>query len=680
MFKNIEDLEKWQEIDETNLPINEKEELNRKIEKITSLTKFLNFNAMLYYNGKEPYTSDEAYDATLRELEMLENETGFRLENSPTKKVGYEVLNKLQKKILPRKMLSLDKIKNDIDKVKKWIGKEEVMMTLKLDGLSCMLEYKKGKLVGCYTRGNGTEGTNVTEMVKKLPSIQNVLGREVDLLILGEIIIRKDKFDKINRSRVKNGENEFANPRNLASGTLLSLDTSLGVKRHLEFIAFDYIGNLYEEPYIKRETQSCKISDLRSLIFNVPSNVVLNTVNNIEEEINKLKNISIKENYPIDGIVISYNKEEKREKCKPTEKFPTHSIAFKFEDEFEETVLLDVEWSMSRTGILTPIAIFETVEIDGTSVSRASLHNLSMVKLLELGIGDIIKVTKANQIIPQVIGNKTRSNNLNVIEKCPHCDNSLEIIGENSFELVCKNNNCSQQQLLKINHFLSKDALNTKGLSEKILSKLMKYGEIKDIYDVLNLPNKREYLIKKNYPTLGRKVINNICEAIQSSCNTTLDRFIIGLGIDGVGKKVAKDISKRYKNIENLMNNISIDNLKTINGISDSARTIYRGFMDSVEHIENLLKYIEIENIEKVKSSGLLEGKVFVFTGKTDTFKNRKEVELFIELNGGVLASSVSKNTSFLICNSEENSSKYKKAKELSVEIITDKQLKDMVN
>lgn len=648
-------------------------EMQKEVE-IVRLTNLLNESANMYYNGLTPTLSDVEYDNFLSKLEELEKETGYQLDNSPTKRVGFTVLDSIPKKVLPKSMLSLDKVKNDVNALKSWIKNNQVVMSLKLDGLSCMLEYVEGVLVGCYTRGNGIEGSNVTGMVKSLPSVPNVLEEKISMLVIGEVIIRKHNFDRVNEQRVKNGESLFANPRNLASGTLLSLDTSLGKERGLEFVAFDrYCDEI--------ENQIDKVQILEAYGFMVAPSVLLEGRNEKYEEVIEYYRLLASEmGLPIDGVVFAYNDYYVRAKCKPTDKYPTSSIAYKFEDEYEETVLRDIEWSISRNGVLTPVAIFDTVELDGTEVSRANLHNVSILRALELGIGDTIKVVKANQIIPQVVENMTRSDEYELPKNCPHCGSKTETVGDTSLELICTNKNCTERQLLEINHFLSKDALNAKGISEKILKKLISFREVANLYDVLELPSKREYLIKRNYPTLGRKTINNICDSIETACNTTLDRFLIGLGIDGVGKKVAKDIAKKYSTIDNLMNNISIKGLRLLEGIDATAESIYNSLVENSSHIEELLKYVKFEEVEsETKSGNSLEGKTFVFTGKTIEFKNRSECENFVISNGGKMSGSVSAKTNYLICNGVENSSKYKKATELGIPIITEKELLEMV-
>lgn len=650
---------------------------------VVSLTNILNESACKYYNGLIPTLSDNEYDAMLERLEILEKETGLQLPNSPLRRVGFEVLDSIPKKKLPQKMLSLDKLKNnDFKGLMKWMGNKICILTLKLDGLSCMLEYKEGKLIGAYTRGNGIEGSNVTEIVSSLPSVPNYI-ENFSGLVVGEVLIRKSNFDRVNKIQQEKGLPQFANPRNLASGTLMSLDTKLGRDRGLEFIGFDIFdinGYYVEKGY--NDTQENKLCLIKDLGFQRPAYDLFGGVESqivVEGYIDALKRIAELDGLPIDGIVIGINNMYEREVCKPTSKYPTHSIAFKFTDEYEDTVLRDIEWSMSRNEILTPVAIFDTVILDGTEVSRANIHNVSILRALELGIGDTIRVVKANQIIPQVVKNLTKSDTYELPSKCPYCNGDIEIIGENSLEIKCTNINCQEHQVLKINHFLSKEALNAKGVSEKIIKKLMSFGEIENIYDVLALPKKREELIKKNYPSFGRKAINNICDAIEKASNTTLDRFLIGLGIEHLGVKVSRDIVKKYPSIDELLN-MTIDGLKTIGGIDATARSIYNQINNNREHIEKLLKYVNIENKETNMSTGnALEGKVFVFTGKTKEFKNRKFVEEFVIENGGKMASSVSSKTSYLICNEVETTSKYKKAQELGIEIISDSQLKEMV-
>lgn len=654
-------------------------EVVKGLENIIALTSVLNESANKYYNGLTPTLSDAEYDSMLTRLEELEAETGIQLHNSPLKRVGFEVLDSIPKKKLPRKMLSLDKIKDDYKALVKWIRKRVCLVMLKLDGLSCMLEYENGILVSCYTRGNGVEGSDVTTMVSSLPSVPNYIGGFTGYVI-GELLIRESNFKRVNKEQEELGQESFANARNLATGTVLSLDTKLGRERGLEFIGFDVFGNL--ENVSSQEDKLHWIEDNKINIphFDIISGVETDVV--LEGYIISLKKMAEEQGVPIDGVVIGLNNIEAREGCKPTSKFPTHSIAFKFEDEYEESTVRDIEWSISRNGVLTPVAIFDTIILDGTEVSRANVHNVSILRSLEIGIGDNVKVVKANQIIPQIIENKTKSDSYEIPTVCPCCKSELRLDGDSVLVLRCDNvnGNCTEQEILKINHFLSKEALNAKGVSEKILKKLMSFGEISNIYDVFELPKRREELIKKNYPSMGRKTINNICDAIETSSNTTLERFLIGLGIDGVGSKVARDIVKKYPTVYDLYTSLSITGLKGIEGIDSTAESIYRGFKENFEHINKLLTYINIENVsQKVNGSSSLEGKIFVFTGKTSEFKNRKEVEEFIVTNGGKMSGSVSSKTSYLICNAVETSSKYKKAQELGIEIITDKQLKDMV-
>lgn len=650
------------------------------IEEIVSLTNLLNDSANKYYNGFEPTLTDVEYDNLLEKLQMKEKEVGVQLPNSPTRRVGFTVLDNIPKRTLDRPMLSLDKIKNDFDALMKRIkGKQSILM-LKLDGLSCQLKYEDGKLVSASTRGNGVEGSDVTEMVKTLPSVPNQLKNNFTGLIIGEIIIRKHNFDIINQKRVIDGLEEYANIRNLATGTLLSLDTKLGRERCLELVAFDMTG--YNDEIVT--TQDFILDEIDGLGFQTPYYDIyagLEPKTVVEGYITSLKAQANEAGIPIDGIVIGLNNLEARSKCKPTDKYPTHSVAFKFEDEYEITRIVDIETNVSRTGILTPVAIVEPVILDGTEVSRASLHNVSILRAHEIGIGDEVKIVKANQIIPQIIENLTKSDTYELPKECPHCGStlSLDCSEEGVLTLRCGNEYCSEQQVLKMVHLLSKEALNAKGVSEKIIRKLINLGEISNVFDLLDLPNKREHLIKANYPSFGRKSVNNICDAIQNSCNTTLDRLLIGLGIDDVGKKVAKDICKKFNTVDKLLN-VTEKELRTINGIDSTAKSISRDITNSKQYICDLLRFIAVEVQEEKESNGnALEGMTFVFTGKTSEFKNRKEVEEFIVANGGKMSGSVSKKTSYLICNAVETSSKYVKATELGIEIITDKKLKEMV-
>jgi len=649
---------------------------------IIELTTVLNENANLYYNGKTPMLSDSTYDILLDNLKGLEEQASFQLPNSPNKRIGYTVLDSIPKKTLPRKMLSLDKVKNDTSKIVNWIKGQPAILSLKLDGLSCMLEYKEGELIGCYTRGNGTIGSDVTDMVKTLTSVPSYLKNKDTVLITGEIIINQNDFYNINSNRKENDLSTFANARNLASGTLLSLDTKLGRDRRLQFVAFDVVqGNLSGKTQNECKTQNDKMQNLKYQGFSVVRYDLLNgyeTVIDISNLIEQQKESAEQEGFPYDGMVMTYGNLDYRNSCKPTDRFPTHSIAYKFDDEYAETVLRDIEWSISRNGILTPVAIFDTVELEGTEVSQASVHNVSILRALELGIGDTIKVIKANQIIPQIMENMTKSDTYELPNECPECGSDVLITGDNTLLAKCTNKICSGRQRLEIVHFLSKEALDIKGVSEKIIERLISVGEVKTIYDVLELPQRREELIKKNYPSMGVKTINNITRSIEEGSKTTLDRLLIGLGLEGVGRRVAKDIAIKYQTVDELFN-ATIDGFKTINGIDSTARSIYNSIQANREHIEKLLEYITFDQQDTVNLSNKLEGLIFVFTGKTKEFVNRKEVEKFIIDNGGKMAGSVSSKTNYLICNGVESSSKYKKAEELNIPIITDTQLTEMI-
>lgn len=652
-------------------------------ESIIKLTNMLNGSSNEYYNGKEPTLTDEEFDSMLEQLKSLEKETDFYLDNSPTRTVGYPVLEGAKKQKLPKKMLSLDKFNNDFEKLYKWTKGLSTMATLKLDGLSCMIVYKKGQLVGAFTRGDGTVGTDVTEMIKTLPSVPYNLTTKEDVIVVGEAIIRQDKFDLINSKRKK--EEQFSTARNLASGTIQSFDTKLGKDRYLEFVAFDIVdGSLTTTPIPKIKTQLDKLLNLKRNYFTtVPFAVLPKDVSQIamENAIYELLSIAKEKHFPIDGIVVSYLDTEVRNKCKPTSKDQTHSIAFKFKDEEVETTIIDIEMNLSRTGTITPIAVFKTIKLDNTDVSRASLHNISQLRRLEIGIGDRVLVKKANQIIPQISVNLTKSDSYELIEECPSCKQPIEICRseEGVITLQCHNPICPKQQLQKINHFLSKDALDISGLSEKTLDKLMSFGEIETLYDIFELPKKKEELIKKQYPSLGKKSVTNMCEAIENGSQTSLNRFLIGLGLEGVGKKTARDIVEKYPTIQQILQ-LSVSDLQKIQGIDTMATIIMEDIDRNKEHIEKLLQYITFneENVED--KSNQLEGLVFVFTGSTEAFKNRKEVEEFVAKNGGKLTGSVSKKTNYLICNSVETSSKYKKAQELGIPIITDAELKEMVS
>lgn len=649
--------------------------MNRR--RIEELTRFLNLCSYKYYNLGKSEIEDVVFDNLLNELEQLENEEGYRLENSPTGNVGYKVLDKIKKYELPTPMLSLEKVKNDTEKVADFIKKYgNCIAMLKLDGSSLKLIYKKGKLYKGITRGNGIVGSDVTETIKNIPSIPLVLKEEVDCEINGEIIIRVNNFNIIN-DKLEEDE-KFSNPRNLASGTLLNLNTNLAKKRMLEFIAFDLeIKNQHIE------TLTDKLKKLVQLDFVIAISDKID-IGNIEITIEKLKGMAKLKHFGIDGIVIKVDNCNKYKELGNTAKYPKGALAYKFQDEYEESRLKTIEWNVTRNGVLSPVAVFDKITISDTEIERASLHNLDIIRNLELGQGDIIRVVKANDIIPQIIENITKSNNIDnlIIKKCPSCRGELvEEIDRNTTILKCTNNECVGVLIKKIEHYCSKNCMDIKNISYETIRILVRKGIINKVEEIYTLKFNKLPMLR--IPTFSNAKVDKILRAIEESkIDVEEYRFLNSLGIDGVGTVTSKAILEQFENIKELVDMV-IDNenaakqrLENAKGISVlTSNNIINYIKNNYNEIKTIMVMLKFKK-ETVKSDNLkLKDKKICITGKLNKFKNRTELQKYILDNGGVLVSKVSVNTDYLIDNSNnENSSKHLKAKKFNIPIITEEE------
>lgn len=640
---------------------------------IVKRVKELNAASEAYYNGNKPIMSDYEFDCKFDELKKWEEETGIVLSNSPTQNVGYDVVSNLEKTTHSHPMLSLGKTKSVDDLIKFSSGKDCVI-SLKMDGLTVLNTYENGKLQKSETRGNGEVGEVITHNAKVFDNFPINIPFDKKFEIEGEAIITKNDFEHINT----NGE--YKTCRNLASGSVRQLDSKIAKDRHVHFVA-------WKVPFgLTTYTEGFRIA--KEYGFEVVPYVTYNSsTDDINEKIEQLKTIADEKSYPIDGLVISYNNVEYGKVLGMTGHHPKHSLAFKFYDEESVSTLKDIEWSMGKMGSLTPIAIFDSIEIDGTQVERASLHNVSILKDLELGIGDEITVIKANQIIPQIKENLTKSNTYEIPITCPICGGTTKIVKDNDSEvLICDNPDCQGKLLGKLAHYCSKEAMNIDGLSKATLKFLIDKGWVKRYIDLYNLDQYYDIWIRCE--GFGAKSILKILDAIKESTNTTLSRFINSLSIPLIGKTTSKQISNACDNdIRTFMtaiNQYGASYFSNIDGIGDTMITSFNNYWkknrDKVHQLCTRLTFEKPTPIVKTDDYKDLFGLTFVITGSLNHFSNRDELKNKIETYGGKVSGSISAKTSYLINNDiNSTSSKNQKAKSLNIPIISEKQFLSMI-
>ena len=665
-----------------------------KIEEMKSLVEKLNQYRDAYYNNAESIVTDHQYDDLCDQLEKMEKETGIILSNSPVHSVGYEVKSKLEKIEHSHLMMSLDKTK-DVNVLRKFIGDKDSLLMCKMDGLTILLTYEDGELIQAETRGNGVTGEIITHNAKAFENIPMHINQKGHVEIEGEAIITYTDFEKIN-NLIKHEEDRYKNPRNLASGSVRQLDSKIAAKRHVRFIVWKVPAGMDELPLM-----SARFEKARELGFDiVPYIRVYKENQNLEELINLLKEKAAYLSYPIDGLVAAYNDIAYGLSLGVTDKYPRHSLAYKFYDDEFETVLTDIEWTMGKSGQLTPTAVFEPVDIDGTSVSRASLHNVSIFKGFYLHKYDTVSVYKANQIIPQISQNITRGYNTGekfIIPKiCPICGEPVSVVKENDSEvLMCMNAGCKGKLLGEMNAFVGKKAHDINGLSEATLELLIDNDLVRSPLDLYRLSNYSERLTM--FPRMGAKKVYNILDSIEKSRNTTLEKFIVGLNIPLIGSRAAKDIAKyekekvRTNNLTKYPYVVFCDDAFTnfdftcIEGLGKERNVaIHRYFKENYDYVAKLLDEFEfVDNGESNENSGAntLNGKKFCITGKLHIFANRDELVADIESKGGKVVSGVTKATDYLITNDKNSgSSKNKKASELNIPIISEEEYKNKLN
>ena len=655
----------------TEVKINSKDK--KRLEELVSI---LNNASRAYYDDANEIMSNFEYDALYDELSALEEKTGIVMANSPTRNVGYTVQSKLPKEAHQNRMLSLDKTK-DKEELKNWLGNNSGILSWKLDGLTIVITYRDGKIHKAVTRGNGDIGEVVTENAKTFENIPFNIPYKGELVIRGEAVILYSDFLKIN-NEIEDADAKYRNPRNLCSGSVRQLDSSITAKRHVRFYVFTITG-IEDEDFNNSKDEQLKWLNNQGFEV-VPYEVV--TSKNLIEEVNKFETLVKSFPIPSDGLVLALSDLALAKSLGETAKFPRHSIAFKWEDKEEETVLRGIEWSPSRTGLLNPIALFDPVELEGTIVKRASVHNVNILKGLELGIGDRITVYKANMIIPQISDNLTRSNNLEIPLKCPVCLGHTELrLSGNTEILVCPNEDCPAKKSGRFTHFVSRDAMNIEGLSEQTILKFMGYGFIKKFKDIYDIGLHKEEI--ENLEGFGEKSFNNLLQSIEESRNTEPARLLYALGITGIGVATSTLIARHCKNRWEQIVSLNEEELLQIEGIGSVIAKDFIKFFEDEKNRDNLKALISCLNIdESYEEEGeQLRGKVFVITGDLKHFNNRKELKSKIENAGGKVSSSVSGNTDYLITNNPNSgSSKNEAARKYGVEIINEDKIMEMLS
>lgn len=655
-----------------------------KIQEMKALVTELNRYCDAYYNRSESLISDYEFDQKYDQLLKMEKETGTVLSNSPTQHVGYEVKSELVKAAHSHLMMSLDKTK-DVNVLKRFIGDKEHVTMCKMDGLTICLYYENGELIRAETRGNGSVGEVVTHNAKVFENIPLHINLPGHVEIEGEAIITYDDFEKIN-AKIKDPDAKYKNPRNLVSGSARQLDSKISKQRHIKFIVWKIPAGMELINSFHKRLEKAK-----ELGFDVvPYVYAVDTHNSLEDTIEYLRCVAKEYEYPIDGAVITYDDIFYGLSLGVTDKFPRHSLAYKFYDEEYETTLQDIEWTMGKSGILTPTAIFDPVEIDGTSVSRASLHNVSIFKEFNLHKGDLITVYKANQIIPQVSGNITRGkgagDKFEILGTCPICAGDTVVLKKKDSEILMCMNQCKGKLLGELCAFVGKKAHDINGLSETTLSLMIHRGLVNSPIDLYKLKEKKEQL--SYLPNMGAKKISNLLNAIEDSRNTTLEKFIVGLNIPLIGSKAAKDIAKheemrtRVLKFAKPISTFIIDvregyDFTCIEGLgAERNRSIHDYFKENYTYVLALAKQFTFQTVNEADNTGAgtsLNGKKFCITGKLYKFANRDALVTDIESKGGKVVSGVTKATDYLITNDKESgSSKNKKAAELNIPIISE--------
>ena len=646
-----------------------------KRSRMKELAGILKAASKAYYQDDTEIMSNFEYDKLYDELVALEKETGIVLAGSPTMEVGYEAQDELTKVEHERPMLSLDKTK-ERDALKAFIGKQPSMLSWKLDGLTIVLTYRDGVLAQAVTRGNGIVGEDITNNARVFNNLPLKIAYTGELVLRGEALITYADFERIN-SEIPDVDARYKNPRNLCSGSVRQLNNKITAERNVHFFAFSLVradGVDFENSH------ACQMQWLKEQGFETVEYTLV-TADTLDAAMDDFAARVRTNPFPSDGLVVLYDDIAYGESLGSTAKFPRNSMAFKWADEIRETTLLEIEWSPSRTGLINPVAIFEPVELEGTTVSRASVHNISIMKQLELGIGDTIEVYKANMIIPQIAENKTRSGVKNIPQHCPACDHGTVIQKTNDVEsLYCPNPACPAKAIKSFALFVSRDALNIDGMSEATLEKFIGRGFLHDFSELFALSIHRDDIVEMD--GFGQKSYDRLMESIEKARHTTLPKLLYALGIPNIGLANAKLICKHFDYEPEKVRHAAADEISEIEGLGEVIAAGYCAWFAKPENQTEFDRLLAEVELEKPQAAGEqpLAGKVFVITGSLEHFTNRSELKEQIETLGGKVTGSVTKKTSYLINNDlTSNSSKNKKAKELGVEIISEEMFLSMV-
>lgn len=640
-----------------------------KSERIKDLVELLNKANKAYYQEANEIMTNFEYDKLYDELVGLEKETGMVLSNSPTVNVGYQVVSQLPKEQHNSPMLSLDKTK-EVGALADFAGDRKCLLSWKMDGLTVVLTYENGELVKAVTRGNGLVGEVITNNAKTFKNIPISIPYKGRLTLRGEAIIKYSDFEQINRE-IEDADSKYKNPRNLCSGSVRQLNSQVTAERNVNFVAFALINaddvdfdNSIEQQYKWMESQGFQVVEYRVV-----------TRNSMEDAVKYFARKIQTYDYPSDGLVLMFDDIEYGLSLGTTAKFPRNGIAFKWEDEQAETTLKYIEWSPSRTGLINPVAVFEPVELEGTTVSRASVHNISIMEELELGSGDRIKVYKANMIIPQISENLTKSGIDDLPKECPVCGHATEVRAENGIKtLYCPNSQCPAKHVKLFTLFVSRNGMNIDGLSEETLEKFIDAGYIKEFADIFHLDRYYEEIVAT--PGFGQKSYDNLMDSVEKARTVELSALIYSLGIPNIGSANAKLICKAFNNNIEKIRNASVEELIEIDGIGEIMAEKFCQYFadeDNTKKLDNLLKEVNIAEPEENTTPQNMDGLTFVITGSVEHFANRNELKSYIEKHGGKVTGSVSAKTNYLINNDAMSaSSKNKKAKQLGVEIVTE--------
>ena len=645
-----------------------------KTKRIRELIRTLRAAGRAYYQESREIMSNFEYDKLYDELVSLEKETGIVFANSPTQNVGYEVVSALPKERHEKPMLSLNKTKS-VEELADWLGGQTGLLSWKMDGLTIVLTYQNGTLVKAVTRGNGEIGEVITANAKAFVNVPLNISYQGELILRGEAIIRYSDFEKINE-QIEDVDAKYKNPRNLCSGSVRQLNSEITAQRQVHFYAFSLVKadgidfkNSRKEQFEWLKTQGFEVVEYHEV-----------TKETLPETVKMYSEAIAENDTPSDGLVLLYDDIAYGQSLGRTAKFPRDSIAFKWADEIQETKLLYIEWSASRTGLINPVAVFEPVELEGTTVSRASVHNISIMEALELGAGDRITVYKANMIIPQIADNLTRSGVRDIPEVCPVCGGQTEVRQLNDVKsLYCTNPDCQAKKIKSFTLFTSRDALNIAGLSEATLEKFIGVGMIHEYADIFHLDRHQEEIVEMD--GFGQKSYDNLIAAAEKASHTTLPRMVYGLGVAGIGLANAKMICRHFKNDFEAMRHATVEELVEIDGIGEVLAQAWAAFFSDGKNnaiVDHLLAELTFEAGDEESSEGADEAFAemnFVITGSLEHFKNRKELQELIERRGGKVTGSVTSKTNYLINNDvASSSSKNKKARELGVPILSEEE------